>query len=206
MNDYTKEIPELLAEGEKFTFQNFSTKSNFGYPNSFSAEWLVWTHRVGLLSDRISDSSPIRHSIKSGLNVKLLGFGEDHFSQAKELILNGLRAAAKLFGPAKDIPASDRVVTIDHNSEAYSEAVGSLEKLIQSVREINDYPDQEDKEQQLAELSAGRELISAARVRIQAVKVVLERPLRWFMEKFSGAIVSQLAGLAWKAVQHLLNL
>ena len=38
---------ELLTEaGKKFTYDNFSTKSQNGYPQSFSPEWVAWQTRV----------------------------------------------------------------------------------------------------------------------------------------------------------------
>lgn len=199
-------IPHLLEQGETFTYENFSFKSERGYPSALSEDWLVWTHRVGQVLGDIDRNSPIAKSIRDGLGTTLIGNDSDDFVRAKNLIMSGLRAASKIFGSDSNIPASDRVVTIDHNSDAYSEALANLEKLIKAVRETNDYPsDQEDREQKIAELTAGRHLITATRVRIQAAKALLEPTLRWFMEKFSGAIVSQLASAAWKAIQHVLS-
>lgn len=192
------EVPDLIEEGRKFTYQNFSSKSVRG--------WLVWTHRVAELLEFFPEG-PIEKQIRAGVDVPLLGQGEDDFQRAKTMIMNGLSATEKLLGSTKNIPAADRTVALDHNSQTYLEANDSLEKLIQSVREVNEYPaDEEDKEQKLAELTAGQQLIAAARVRVQAVKALLEPPLRWFMEKFAGAIVGKFAEVAWKAIQQLLGL
>ena len=195
-------IQALLEQGERFSFENFSPKSSRGYPNALSDDWLVWTHKIGNLVDDLDQGSPVVASIRNGLDVRLLGHGEDRFAAAKAMILNGLRAAAKLNEARQNIPAADRIVALNHNSQAYSQTMDELEKLIQSVRQINDYPDQEDKEQKIAELSAGQRLLSATRVRVGAVTATLEPALRWFIDKFSGAIVGQIAEMVWKAVQH----
>jgi hypothetical protein len=80
-----------------------------------------------------------------------------------------------------------------------------LQELITSVQQLNDYSDHEDKEQKIAELTAGKTLLSATRVRLVALWAVLKTPLHWLMEKFSGAIVGQLAGALFKALQHLVG-
>jgi hypothetical protein len=81
--------------------------------------------------------------------------------------------------------------------------VEDLHALIRSVQQLNDYPDPEDKEQRIAELAAGNMLLSATRVRVIAIWAVLKPPLQWLMEKFSGAIVGQLAGAVFKVLEHL---
>jgi hypothetical protein len=65
----------------------------------------------------------------------LLGNGEDRFLEAKGRIVGGLRATERI---AKDIPAADRTVSLDHNSQSYREAVERLEELTRSVRHLND--------------------------------------------------------------------
>jgi hypothetical protein len=196
------EIHELLEQGERFSFDNFALKSARGYPNALSDDWLYWTHRVSVLVGSLEEASPATQSIVNGLNVRLLGNGEDRFLEAKGRIVSGLRATERI---AKDIPAADRTVSLDHNSQSYREAVERLEELTKSVRQLNDYSDQEDKEQRIAELTSGRMLLSATRVRAAALWAVLNAPLRWFAEKFSGAIVGQLAAALFKILQHLVG-
>jgi hypothetical protein len=104
------------------------------------------------------------------------------------------------------IPGSDRVVTLDHNSNPYIQTTEGLDKLVEAVEQVNDYPDAEDKEQKLAELSAGRRLLRSAKVRYAAVVALLGPPLAWLAEKFAGGIVGQLAGTVWQALKSLINL
>jgi hypothetical protein len=99
--DSLSQIPRLLEEGEKFTFKNFSSKGSRGYPNALSEDWLVWTHAVNCIVDNFDDGSPAVASIRSGLKIQLLGNGEDSFTSAKQMMMNGLRAAARIFAANK---------------------------------------------------------------------------------------------------------
>jgi hypothetical protein len=74
------------------------------------------------------------------------------------------------------IPASDRVVSLDHNKPEYQEAVESLDRLVKTIKESNDYADIEEREQRIAEVSAARLLMDAVRVRIEPL-VSLLRPI-----------------------------
>jgi len=62
-------IPELIERGKKFTYENFSSKSDYGYPNAYSDERLVWTHSVIGIAAQIGQS-PIGNSIARGLGIE----------------------------------------------------------------------------------------------------------------------------------------
>ncbi len=113
------------------------------------------------------------------------------------------RRAAEL--SLADIPASDRVVTVNDNSPGYRETVDALEKLEQSLIEVNDYPNTEDKEQRIAEISAGRRLLRSTRVRIGALVAVLGPPLTYLATKFADQAIGQIAKSAWDLLQLLLT-
>jgi hypothetical protein len=104
------------------------------------------------------------------------------------------------------VPASDRVVTLNHNSEIYIKTLEGLGQLEEAVQQANDYPDLEDKEQKLAELAAGQRLLRSIRVRIAAVVTVLSAPLMWLIEKFAGGLIGQVAAAAWQGLKTLLGL
>jgi hypothetical protein len=76
--------------------------------------------------------------------------------------------------PMVTAPASDRTVSLDHNKPEYREAVASLDKLIKAIKEANDYPDVEEREQRIAEVSAARQLMEAGRVRVEALVTLLK--------------------------------
>lgn len=101
------------------------------------------------------------------------------------------------------IPASDRTVTLDHNSEQYLATVKGLEDLVRAVETTNDYEDVDDKEERIAELTAGRQLLRAVRVRALAIWNVLRAPLLWLTEKFAGGIISELAKGVWHLAKGL---
>lgn len=106
--------------------------------------------------------------------------------------MNGLKAAARVFPP--EIPASDRVVTLGHNSSEQIEVLQKVDDLLTAVIEANDFPGTpEEKEQTVAELTAGRRLLEATRIRVGAIREVLQPKLNWLIEKAGGAIVGKLA-------------
>jgi hypothetical protein len=84
-----------IEQGSKFTYANFSSKTPRGYPSAYSEDWLVWTHRVSGILVKM-EQSPISGSIERGLDINLLGQGEDDFQRAANSILSGLRAAQKV--------------------------------------------------------------------------------------------------------------
>lgn len=91
------------------------------------------------------------------------------------------------------VPASDRVVSLDHNSADFKTALKSMDELKVAVEGANDFPDPETKAAQLAEINAGFELLKSVRVRIQALASVLGPSLKWLTEKFAGGIIGRLA-------------
>jgi hypothetical protein len=86
-------------------------------------------------------------------------------------------------------PASDRTVPLDHNSRAYRDAVSSLENVEKALRESNEYPDAEDREQRIAELSATRRLLDAPRVDVDKIQALGVRVLRYLADKVAGAAI-----------------
>ena len=65
------------------------------------------------------------------------------------------------------VPASDRVVLIDHNSAGYRETEEALDNLEHGLQSTNDFLGvPQEKEQFVAEVSAARRLLQAVRVRI----------------------------------------
>lgn len=104
------------------------------------------------------------------------------------------------------IPATDRLVPIDHNAPDYAAAVGALEHLIRVVRESNSYreADPDDHDRRLSELEAGQKLLSSRWVSSTAVKATLWGTIVYLIEKFADAPIGEAANLAWTALKHLL--
>jgi hypothetical protein len=101
---------------------------------------------------------------------------------------------SELNKPEASAPASDRIVPLDHNRPDYKEAVESLDKLIKTIKEANDYP-YADKEQRVAEVSAVRVLMEADKVRTEPL-VALLRPL---VVQYATRLKDTLIGLAVSA-------
>lgn len=86
-------------------------------------------------------------------------------------------------------PASDRIVTIDHNSPHYQEAVTSLERTIETISGSNIISGDE-KEAVLAELSAGRRLLDFTKSTWAACKTLLIDGLKYVLRKFGEGAVA----------------
>jgi len=87
-------ITKLILEGEEFTYENFSTKGQYGYPNAFAPEWVAWRTRVkSAISNLFGPDSAPMDILKSGFEVDLLGWSEDKFQLAQSYFLGALKAA-----------------------------------------------------------------------------------------------------------------
>jgi hypothetical protein len=104
-----------------------------------------------------------------------------------------------------EVPASDRVVPLDHNSVSYEEAIRAVDQLEELVRHANDYDDADEKDQVIAELSAGRRLLQSVRVRIAAVAQVLASPVRALTVRFGTGLINQAAHDLWEKLTSLLG-
>ena len=98
-------------------------------------------------------------------------------------------------------PASDRVVDLDHNAPEYDKLIQALGDVEQALSQSNDYDDQIDKEQRIAEISAGRELLKATRARAEALIAVIFRALSYLAKKFVDVAI----GIAATAALALLG-
>jgi hypothetical protein len=102
------------------------------------------------------------------------------------------------------VPASDRIVSLDHNSEGYKKALSALETLEEVLRGTNDYPEPEEKDRIIAEVSAARRLFQSAKVRIGAVVAVLSTPVIYLAKQFMGKAVGDAAQVVIDAITPLI--
>lgn len=103
------------------------------------------------------------------------------------------------------IPASDRVVTINHNSKEYADADAALEQLEKAIREANDFDDPLEKEQREAEVSAARRLLKAARVRVEALAALLKPIVTQYATKLKDSLVGMAVQGTIGALGYLLG-
>lgn len=102
------------------------------------------------------------------------------------------------------VPASDRIVTINHNSPDFHELIDALDDVQRSLKSVNDYDDPEEKEQVAAEIEAGRKLLDAPRARALAVAATLGTALGFLAVRFADAVLGKIADVALDKLGHLL--
>jgi hypothetical protein len=98
-------------------------------------------------------------------------------------------------------PAADRTVPLNHNSQQYNESIEAAEQLEKVIQEANDFPDTEEKEQRLAEVSAVRRLLQATRVRVEPIVSLLKPLAEQVKTKFKDTLI----GMAVTALLALLG-
>ena len=103
------------------------------------------------------------------------------------------------------VPASDRVVTLDHNEDSFRRAAAALEETLACLRENNEM-DPDDKARIELELESGLKLIKGPKTRIQAAGVVLVGALKWLVDRFASSMVGIAAAKAFTAVRVVLGL
>ncbi len=163
-----------------------------------------------------SGADVIRRDIKSTdyPSSKICAYPNDSAYQAAPLlrqryygILTFEGYPNQVLGRGLSIPASNRTVTLDHNSQTYKEAVASLDTAIETVRGDNEYAveEPEDHRQRLAELEAGKRLLDAPKIDVSAARETLVRCLKYLAEKFVDHAIGLAAGAAITALLALLG-
>ena len=106
------------------------------------------------------------------------------------------------------IPASDRVVSLDHNSPAYQDAVRHLEDLKGAIEANNEYriSDLEDHERRLTDVETTLKILENKRVNVNAVRAVAFGTLVYLAEKFAEHPIGELAKAAWDGLKALLGI
>jgi hypothetical protein len=108
--------------------------------------------------------------------------------------------------PLRSAPAADRTVRLDHNSTAYAEAIDALNKVRDAVAASNDYYDQDDKGQRLAELEASKDLLKGPRVSVTVFQAVTVGCLKYLGERFVEGIIGTLVTTAIVALAALVGI
>lgn len=100
------------------------------------------------------------------------------------------------------VPASNRFVRIDDNSNSYGDAVAMLEELIAEAQKlrVNDWP---EKEGMIAALSGALESIRTKYVNKTTVLAAVSSVVTYVMAKFAEIPIAELASKTWEAVKAL---
>lgn len=109
--------------------------------------------------------------------------------------------------PLVTVPASDRIVKLDHNRREYRETIAALSELSEEAKKSNEFGelfvDPEDKVVVLSQIDTGTQLLRNKKVIPDVVKRVLEYPLRFIKEKMPDAALAALASKAWDWLMKL---
>jgi predicted nucleotide-binding protein len=119
-------LDDLMAEGKAFTYESFSTKGRYGYPNELSTDWTSWTARVEeVVRPLLRTESTIRATLDEGLKWDYFGNDKEHFERGRSLIVGAVAAARDLFRsgqlavPTMNLgsPVSERVFVVHGHDE-----------------------------------------------------------------------------------------
>lgn len=103
------------------------------------------------------------------------------------------------------IPASDRVVSLDHNSKEYKETVATLDAAAEAIRGFNGETTY-DKKQIENELSAARILLKSTKVRVAAMAAVALAPLYAVLNDIVAEALKPVVLQAIAAIKALLGI
>jgi hypothetical protein len=194
----------VSREINAFDFANTFFPNHGGIINgsvSFLGKWVaddlspkLMSHMKGLRSDDLFSISNIvstdREPIQEDIDPTLTQYNPEESDYHLGKVDN------------KNIPAADRVVSVNHNSPAYDELDTALDDL-QAALEKTNLGDSRTRVRATAEVSSGRRLLQATAVRLQALAQVLLKGLKWIAVAFLG---SAIEGLATRALEKLLEL
>lgn len=102
------------------------------------------------------------------------------------------------------VPASDRIVRLDHNHPDYLATINAIESTESASIASNEILP-EDRERIKFELDAGILLLKATSARVDAIEAVLVRTLRWLSAHFTGAALGIAAENALQIVLKLIS-
>ena len=109
---------------------------------------------------------------------------------------------------SKDVPASDRMVTLNHNQPDYQETVAALDEVVEAFRGDHRLDNElgHEKGALLKALEGGRELLNDTVVNVRIGTALLMEPLQRLVQKYESQIVGALASAALNLVIRLLGL
>jgi hypothetical protein len=103
------------------------------------------------------------------------------------------------------VPASDRIVTLDHNSDPYARVMEALAEFKKALRDTNLYSDPEEKERNIAEVTATQELLKPNRVNATTVMTIITGVAAHIAIHFSDTILDLLSHNVLDALKGLLG-
>ncbi len=105
------------------------------------------------------------------------------------------------------VPASDRVVRLDHNSADYRDTLSQLSSVENAVRESNSIgaADPENRDRTLSEIAASRQLLGAPMVRASLLWGLVGGALMWLLGQVAGHALEPTIKALLSRLSILLN-
>jgi len=173
-------------------------------------EFLGERYVIGCVAGEENDT--IRHTHRFEVDAgEVLKAVTGDLDRTRAMLMAGALAyqqIEELEAAARTAPASDRIVSLDHNKPDYIDTMATLDRLIEAVRESNIYREQDaaDQERRLSELEAGRHLLSSRWVSATTIKAAFWGTLGYLASKFIDAPIGEAASLVWTALKNLIGL
>lgn len=126
----------------------------------------------------------------SNYNDMIYKLNEQLFTPFSRDLFKYIRRNQNTLGK-QEAPASDRIVSLDHNSSEYQIVMKKLEELKDTLRKNNQLAIEEPQDQSrvIAEISAAQDLLKAPRVRVDIVKDIIVTALKYIGHKIADNIV-----------------
>lgn len=107
-----------------------------------------------------------------------------------------------------DVPASDRIVNINHNSPEYKQVTQEIDILEKQVRSDNTFGAKnfEERDAIIAELQAIREILKSDHVRTSFLKPFAAGTLVYLAEKFANGPIEAMAKALWESLLILFGI
>lgn len=125
--------------------------------------------------------------------VEIKSFENGGFPAVAHMTQAGVAVCRKI-EDENQIPAADRIVTLNHNSEAYKKAVSALDAAIEEIEGTNYYPEPNDKEDVLTDLREGRGLLKETQVSLKKIDDCVLRVLK-YLEVRAIAVAKVVAAI-----------
>jgi len=128
---------------------------------------------------------------------------EDPSSEVSRIV-SAFPGSTSPAGTNDTIPAADRVVTLDHNSKPYSDAIRALDEAVATFKEdkLLDNEWGPEKRALLRTIEAGRELLKEGQVRVATIFSTIVMPLRVVCQKYQDAIAEGMAKAVAEQIMH----
>ena len=98
MEDLRPQIELLISEGKEFTYANFATKGQYGYPAAYTPKWISWRTRTqNVVRKVLARGSAGIEMLEAAEAQRIIGNGDDKFHAAESYYSGALDAALAVF-------------------------------------------------------------------------------------------------------------